>query len=545
MNPADIHAAAARGDFTQVPAAIAELSARGAGEADAWLLALTARLRLVDPAAKPMSPAAIEALAEAPASVRRTAVRGCVDEVLAYGIGFDIKPLRQLLPAFETLGSQLEDARAQLGLALAQTWLEMLATGGDERLLELTVDLAARASRAKLPDLVVLATVQQALVALGQNDVETATAIARRASRMARTEGILTAEYLANLVLARVRRYAGTPHLAARILGALQKVCPAPWRGWVAWELILTGDVRAAEGTNRTANPNSRAAIAATAAQTVLDAATAGDSANFERFAPYLAQVAAPISLLSRDTNALLTALRTEASANAAPEMQQWLDGAVSTTPSPLTGLCIPDVDDTGNEVAGAFVLCRPATPARRVLRHALGLVDPTAARGHSLAHARSNTALAVLAFSGAAGLSDAELFRSVYGFEFAEQHSGTLRQLARRMRAEIGDRGSVDRTDDGYVLRLAGICAIPDPRCAPDPDEMILRFLAARDGRASARDISAALGVALRTVQLALKRLVDDGACETVRRGRTIDYKLEDTTFAEPSITRLSPKGA
>ena len=44
---------------------------------------------------------------------------------------------------------------------------------------------------------------------------------------MAQSEALSQHEYLANVTLARVRRYSGRPHLALHILAALRRVAPA------------------------------------------------------------------------------------------------------------------------------------------------------------------------------------------------------------------------------------------------------------------------------------------------------------------------------
>jgi hypothetical protein len=69
---------------------------------------------------------------------------------------------------------------------------------------------------------------------------------ARRASRMARTEALPESEYLANIVLARMRRLAGFPYLAAHILTAVRRYASAPWHPWIAWELLLAGGLAGA-----------------------------------------------------------------------------------------------------------------------------------------------------------------------------------------------------------------------------------------------------------------------------------------------------------
>jgi DNA-binding transcriptional ArsR family regulator len=337
------------------------------------------------------------------------------------------------------------------------------------------------------------------------------------------------------------------PHLAARILAALGAVVPAPLCGLVAWELLLAGADSSAHEVLAGAVPGARPTVATRAASGLLGAAWRGDEASFTDAATRLQRATEGVALLARDAASLLSAIDPHADPDTLPkDTREWVAGALPITPPALCGLCMPDVDDDGNEIAGAFVLLRTDADARRVLRPALGLVDPSAARGHSLAHARTNTALSILAFAGSEGLTDRELFHAVYGFEYEPaQHGSALRQLVRRMREEIGDRAAIDRTGGGYALLPLVTCAIPDPRCAPETDELILRFLAARGGRASAREVATALGIALRTVQLALKHLVDDGACEAVRKGRAVEYELEDTTFANPTLTRLSPKGA
>ena len=52
--------------------------------------------------------------------------------------------------------------------------------------------------------------------------------------------------------------------------------------------------------------------------------------------------------------------------------------------------------------------------------------------------------------------------------------------------------------------------------------------------GRRAARPERA--GAPLRSVQHALKRLVEGGACEAIKRGRVVCYRVEDTTFTEPT---------
>ena len=89
-----------------------------------------------------------------------------------------------------------------------------------------------------------------------RGDISAALAIARRVSRMARTESLPQSEYLANLVLARIRRLDNKPHLATRILHALYSVAPSPWLPWLAWEIVqATGSLPVAIGARLPSAP--------------------------------------------------------------------------------------------------------------------------------------------------------------------------------------------------------------------------------------------------------------------------------------------------
>ena len=80
---------------------------------------------------------------------------------------------------------------------------------------------------------------------------------------------------------------------------------------------------------------------------------------------------------------------------------------------------------------------------------------------------------------------------------------------------------------------------SVPDPRCERPMEDTLLRALAERGG-GSAKEIAQTLDVPLRSVQLLLKGLVEDGACLSEKDGRRVAYKVEDTTFHEPTRTEL-----
>ena len=77
---------------------------------------------------------------------------------------------------------------------------------------------------------------------MAEGALEEALSFARRASLISRTEGLVIHEYLANLVLARARRYSGQASQSLRITHALEQVVPDPWKHWVEWERAFAGD---------------------------------------------------------------------------------------------------------------------------------------------------------------------------------------------------------------------------------------------------------------------------------------------------------------
>src|SRR6185503_16180147 len=105
----------------------------------------------------------------------------------------------------------------ELWLEAAKSWRALLhgEVGGlDER----AQAIEKHALALKIAPLVIDASVQQALSATLSGEVEKATQVARRASRMARTEALPQQEFLAHLVLARARRLSRLAHLSIRIL---------------------------------------------------------------------------------------------------------------------------------------------------------------------------------------------------------------------------------------------------------------------------------------------------------------------------------------
>ena len=122
----------------------------------------------------------------------------------------------------------------------ARAW-QSLAHGEAEAMEPRMADLFALASASRDPRLVVEVTALRALVLASLAKTGDALTFARRASLMARTEAEPDAELLANIVLARMRRHVGKPHLAVRILDALARLVPDAPRAWLEWERLLAG----------------------------------------------------------------------------------------------------------------------------------------------------------------------------------------------------------------------------------------------------------------------------------------------------------------
>jgi hypothetical protein len=184
-------------------------------------------------------------------------------------------------------------------------------------------------------------------------------------------------------------------------------------------------------------------------------------------------------------------------------------------------------------EAVDAGVAAVPGRAGRRVLGSGSALVGPML---KTTRPGRLETAVSVLALASSAGVTRETFWEATYGFAFdAPIHGAALDALVHRLREVIGDAAAVDRREGLFVLDVKLPFVVPDPRCTRSLDDELLRVLA-RAGKGSAKDAAASLGVPLRTVQLRLKRLAEDGACTVEKHGRNVEYRVEDTTFHEPT---------
>lgn len=494
----EAHQAAGLGDYRRLQAELLQ-----ADPGDPWLAAAKARYGLVVPS---------------PDQHLTLNASGADPEALEYA-RFD-----HLLGALLRLEKPVINEMAQAALSssgevfgLIHLW-QRLFTGdlkdGLESICEPPMGNA-------IPELRIVHLAARALLHLEHGLIEDALRLARQASRMARSEGVLCAEYLANIVLARTRRASGLPHLAGRILRTLHSVMPESLMGWLRWEMSLCA--------MPLKNP--------TNISVAMAALQANDLTRF-RSACVLGEADTPdfVARDGRDVQASFDVLATCEQTR----VEGWCKLEEAALPAAVVGLC--DVELEADAVA--YVVVSPNRLARRVMRQALNEVaNVHRLQDSSRSHIRADAAICALAQASTHGLDDPHLFFAVYGFEYEqERHGATLRQLIQRVRARLEEFAEVTRAEHRYQLTPARDFAVPDPRCALQLDEHILRSVATSSDPVSAKDVASRLHVALRTVQVAFRRLLDEGACTTERIGRTVAYRVEDTTFQEPTLSRLEP---
>ena len=394
-------------------------------------------------------------------------------------------------------------------LASARGWAAALVGDGDAVQHAAEV-LRVDASRRGWPSEVIEAAVLKAVGASITGDLEEAIQLARRASRMSRTESLPQEEYLANVVLARLRRLSGKPHLSARILAALLRVATRPWHHWMKWELLLAG-----------VKPDAPPA-GASALIRALDHARRGEIENMRAELGAATEEVAGFHSLAADLTTLEALIGGEASAFA-----RGMDDAV---PRGLAAIGVMDGEEEAAWVlADADGAQRVLSPGR-MLHGARGMLPAAKQR-----QARTETTIATLLLAGPEGADEEQLFERIYGFAFLERHRNVRDVLYHRVRDRLGELATLERHEGRIRLVPAEPIAVPDPRCSPPPEHSLLLVLASK-GFASAREAADALGIPLRTVQDALKRLSADGACRPVKKGRKLEYHLEDTTFLEPT---------
>jgi DNA-binding transcriptional ArsR family regulator len=208
-----------------------------------------------------------------------------------------------------------------------------------------------------------------------------------------------------------------------------------------------------------------------------------------------------------------------------------WCVGASVELPFGLLGIALHPRHEA-DDVLG-YVVTRPGRPPRRIFGAGVGFAEGLT---QSSRPGRTETAVSVVALAGRAGLDKADFFQRVYGFPYRKElHQGPLEVLVHRVRKTVGDSLELERGEDRIAVAVRAPLSVPDPRCIKPLDERLLRALAEHGG-GSAKDVAKALGVSIRTVQGVIKHLTEDGSCIADRQGRNVIYRIEDTTFSEPT---------
>lgn len=548
---------AEHGDLRGLDLLIPRLVGRGSPEVGAWRVALRAIRWSLDPASSE---------APSPEEARRAAQpsHGCA-EIVAKGCAvlervafcrFDRSLLEEWIAVHESLPtSDARPATEEVTLASARLWQRLLA-GATDGLDDMARTLFNDASKKSASAEVIESTVIRALLALSAGALNDAIELARRASRMAQSEALPQLEYLANITLARVRRYSGRPHLALHILATLGRVAPTHWSGWIGWETLLAGGRPAPSTTEGSPSAPATAvpsAIAARNLHELLDTVRAGERSAFLTATNKLERDPGLWPHISQELTALLAAL--DPLGPAIPEsMADWCRGEAPAIPWGLHGVGIPQDAAPQAEIATAYVVAQPGNGARRFLFPGLALAPPARllARDSAKSGGRTETGIAALALAGPSGMTRDAFFRSVYGFPFvAYRHRAVLDVLCHRMRGLLGDAGEIRREGGDaaaasnevvsspppagpwitMVLREAII--VPDMRCVLPTADRVLRALSTL-GATSATAAADSLRMPLRTVQAVLQQLVSEGACMLERDGRRVAYRIEDTTFTQ-----------
>ncbi len=530
LAPRDAYGAGLRGELPVVATRLGALASDDDPAAAAWCVALRWLLWFGSPSqAETPGSAELEDLVTAAPEVRTIAALACAQAVRAHVLAFDVAGLDATTELFARLVDDAASGEARSRLEVARGWRDVVRGQRDDAELDLVVRQAAREGHA---DLVIEAEAVRALGAANAGDLDAALKLARRASRMARTEAMPQHEYLAHLVLARVRRVTGKPHLATRILAALLDVATPPWRPWLSWELLFANGRLPAGAARVHGAPDALARL--------LDGARAGDRVAYEAAAVATATAVRGVAPLVDDLRHLLGAIDPGVSPAArAPELEPFCDGRAHHPPRGLQGVCGDAAD-----APLAWVLSVVGAPPRRVLAPGDGLaraLGPTV--GHEAIdgkHIRTDSAIALLALAGPAGLDEDDLFLRLYGFAYEpERHQSVRSVLYTRVKKRLGTAAELERAEGRLRLGHVASLLVPDPRCTPPPELRILRWLAERR-QAGARDVAASLGIPLRTAQDVLHRLAEDGALRAERHTKGLHYFLDDTTFSEP--TRRGP---
>lgn len=348
---------------------------------------------------------------------------------------------------------------------------------------------------------------------------------ARRLARMARTEGIVDRELVATLVLARARRLTGQPYLGVRILELIARFSPALFQPAICIELLLSG-----AGLPRGINLGTLEPL-----NSLLEATRSEDRQAFGSLRERA--LAAVLGRVWQGELRTLLALIDPDEPEIPEAARDWCYGVESDSPfglrDPLDTWALPSV------------VVRPGKPTRRVHASGVALGDEHLDRIAlgSDAQGAVGSGVAMVALAGEAGVPAVQVFEEIEARGGSSDRSqGAARILLHRMRKALNDAGTIERRGDTLYLVPNAAFAVQDPRCAASLTDRVLFEVVRQGGAMSSKKLSERMTLSVRTVQNALKTLVDEGLCDIQRVGREVYYRVEDTVFSEPSVQRWFP---
>ncbi|MEM9195649.1 MAG: hypothetical protein AAGF12_41160 [Myxococcota bacterium] len=358
--------------------------------------------------------------------------------------------------------------------------------------------------------------VLRSMAAYHRGDAEGAVRTARKAVRAAYAEALRFQELLAYWWLARMRRHTGNATAAARIASALARVAPVGFRPLVDWELTLAGgDESAVER---------ELSHVAQAWQTVRRAAASHP--------PELAEALVEFSDLTLP-------------APFAEEQSLLLAGFQDLPDSDAVKHVAPAVYADAERLSTTPVVWRGRSDGPSVRQWCLASARPDELRVGFQEGARVQACLAALIKRAGEAIDEALLFSEVYGFRYdPAQHYSVFRVLLHRVRGCTGGVGRLEHQGSGVCFRLERRVVVPDPASVPSIEERLLRLIALSPG-CSARDLATRSGLGLRTVQRTLRLMGETGVCLAEQNGRQLTYRVEDTTFHEPTYFDHEKPGA
>ena len=449
-------------------------------------------------------------------------IQACVLHARIGQLELDVPYMRE---ASERLSADASSA------PIANAWLAIIdgtlaALRGDHARANRAADVVHELAKARREAVLLVESVMlSAIAAMVEPNIPLAVDRARRASFMAQSERLWVSHFTVSVLLARLRRLSGRPHLAGLIADSSYRAAPPLFAGAARWELLFAG---VSPPERRGETPIERAS---TATADWLSGAAAPRVSLDE--VEGLVRASAPHA---RDFRAALAAAGAMSESVEIPAVDAWVRGRGTSTPPWLAGLVAPGWAATGSD-AGPCVVGHPRQPrGRRVLGFMappqFTRIAPLGARA-----ARPEAVAAVMTLCGEEGISLDELFARAYGFAYRDDlHKATFRVVRHQAKTLLEPHADVQREGDRVAVRVRSPYLLVDPRTQRPLQDLVLRHLATH-GAEGARDVAKRLNVPLRTVQMALRAMTEDGACVAVKEGRRVMYQVEDTTFCELTL--------